>query len=159
MKKLNLVYPDQSEIKYKVSKFPDGQNNITIEKEIRLTRYNSRSNTDNLVSLDTIGGNIKAVIIKSRLNNWLDLELIVASVAALRELGVKELQKIKGYKNSFLVVTHGIFSAGFEELSQYFNGIYCTNSYKDITKEWERDGNGIAYFNNVKQLNIFYSKI
>ena len=45
---------------------------------------------------------------------------------------VKELQKIKGYKNSFLIVTHGIFSAGFEELSKYFDGIYCTNSYSDI---------------------------
>jgi ribose-phosphate pyrophosphokinase len=31
----------------------------------------------------------------------------------------------------YLVVTHGIFSAGFEELEKYFERIYTTNSYKD----------------------------
>lgn len=45
---------------------------------------------------------------------------------------VKELQKIKGYNKSYLIVTHGIFSKGFEELNNYFDGIYCTNSYSDI---------------------------
>lgn len=32
----------------------------------------------------------------------------------------------------YLVVTHGIFSAGFGELSQNFEHIYTTNSYRDI---------------------------
>ena len=32
----------------------------------------------------------------------------------------------------YLVVTHGIFSAGFEQLNQYFEGIYTTNSYVDV---------------------------
>lgn len=44
----------------------------------------------------------------------------------------------------YLVVTHGIFSAGFEDLSRYFQGIYCTNSYSDISDT-----------SIVKQLNIF----
>jgi len=35
----------------------------------------------------------------------------------------------------YLIVTHGIFSAGFETLTQYFNGIFCTNSVKDITDD------------------------
>lgn len=43
---------------------------------------------------------------------------------------------IKGYYDFkgriFLIVTHGIFSAGYSELAKYFNGIYCTNSYKDV---------------------------
>jgi ribose-phosphate pyrophosphokinase len=43
-----------------------------------------------------------------------------------------------------LVVTHGIFSAGFELLEQYFDGIFTTNSIKDIS-ETEK----------VKQLNVF----
>lgn len=65
---------------------------------------------------------------------------------------VKELQKIKGYKNSFLIVTHGIFSQGFNELYKYFDGIYCTNSYQDITFPWNMKG----YLNrNSKQLNVF----
>lgn len=48
----------------------------------------------------------------------------------------------------YLIVTHGIFSNGFEELSKYFSGIYCTNSYSDI---W--DGNDAGKL--VKQCNIF----
>ena len=35
----------------------------------------------------------------------------------------------------YLVVTHGIFSAGFNELSKYFEKIYTTNSVKDIKEE------------------------
>ena len=54
---------------------------------------------------------------------------------------VKEIQKTIDYYKStldypmpkcYLIVTHGIFSAGFKELSQYFDGIYCTNSYSSI---------------------------
>jgi ribose-phosphate pyrophosphokinase len=43
----------------------------------------------------------------------------------------------------YLVVTHGIFSAGFEELEKYFERIYTTNSYKDITERI------------VKRFNVF----
>ena len=63
---------------------------------------------------------------------------------------VKELQKIKGYKNSYLIVTHGIFSRGFNELLNYFDGIYCTNSFRDIPS-LQKDGHPT----NIKQLNVF----
>ena len=44
---------------------------------------------------------------------------------------VKKLQV--GYEADFyLIVSHGIFSKDFEELSQYFKGIFCTNSIKEI---------------------------
>ena len=43
----------------------------------------------------------------------------------------------------YLVVTHGIFSAGFLELRNWIDGIYCTNSVKNVDNEL------------VKQLNIF----
>lgn len=47
---------------------------------------------------------------------------------------------------------NGIFSKGFEELSKYFDGIYCTNSYRDITFPHSIKG----YLNrNSQQLNIF----
>ncbi len=53
------------------------------------------------------------------------------------------------YGKIYLIVTHGIFSKGFETLSEYFNGIYCTNSYKDIKP-------GDDYNSDlVKQLNVF----
>jgi ribose-phosphate pyrophosphokinase len=35
----------------------------------------------------------------------------------------------------YLIVTHGIFSAGFELLTQYFNGIYCTNSVREVADD------------------------
>lgn len=39
-------------------------------------------------------------------------------------------EKLKNFeaKRMFLVVTHGIFSKGYLELSKYFNGIFTTNS-------------------------------
>lgn len=64
-------------------------------------------------------------------------------------------KKIQSYKNKrntgkiYLIVTHGIFSKGFKELNKYFDGIYCTNSYKDIC-DIEYDEK-----TNVKQLNVF----
>jgi len=64
-----------------------------------------------------------------------------------------ELAKaIKGSRPSakvYLVVTHGIFSAGFVELNKLFSGIYCTNSYRDVAD----DEYGII--TNTKQLNLF----
>ena len=46
----------------------------------------------------------------------------------------------------YLVVTHGIFSAGFKELSQYFEGIYTTNSYRDVAdNEYEEKTNATAF--------------
>lgn len=50
-----------------------------------------------------------------------------------------ELAKaIKGSRPTakvYLVVTHGIFSAGFDDLSKLFEGIYCTNSYREIADD------------------------
>jgi ribose-phosphate pyrophosphokinase len=49
----------------------------------------------------------------------------------------------------YLVVTHGIFSAGFVELNKYFKGIFCTDSYRDVADdEYETK-------TNVKTLKVF----
>jgi ribose-phosphate pyrophosphokinase len=49
----------------------------------------------------------------------------------------------------YLVVTHGIFSAGFKTLNEYIDGTFCTNSYRDVADdEYEEK-------TNVKQLNVF----
>ena len=49
----------------------------------------------------------------------------------------------------YLVVTHGIFSAGFKVLSEYIDGTFCTNSYRDVADdEYEEK-------TNVKQINVF----
>ncbi len=55
--------------------------------------------------------------------------------------------KILGCGKAYLIVTHGIFSQGFSELSEYFEEIYCTNSIADFVGEKEKPW--------IKQLNIF----
>jgi ribose-phosphate pyrophosphokinase len=300
MSVLNLARHDDSEVFFKISKFPDGQQNITIEK------------------LNFYSKNQEKVLIFSRLNNWMDLELICASVASLRALNVKVIDlycpyilgarsdrkfeeggnnyikdvlapvlnslkldsiscmdphsdvleaclnnfkyqtnlslvsfaikdrvkhdakydenlnklvivspdsgankkifkladrlnfksdiitcsksrdtegklshldvpiKLEHYDKDlfiiddicdggrtfvniaskiksdpefkgriFLIVTHGIFSAGFDELSKYFDGIYCTNSYKDIKPPLNYTENHQYIVDKVKQLNVF----
>jgi ribose-phosphate pyrophosphokinase len=48
----------------------------------------------------------------------------------------------------YLCVTHGIFSAGFEDLNKHFQGIFCTNSYSDMeTLDYQ--------FYKLHQLNVF----
>lgn len=76
MKQLNLVDESKSDIKYKISQFPDGQQQVTI--------------------LDYYVGD---VIIKSRLNDFSDLELICCAVASLKQL---EVSKIHLYVPYFL---------------------------------------------------------
>lgn len=69
---LDLTGTDlESTIQYKVSKFPDGQQTIDI--------------TDVYITSPKVE-------IKSRLNNFRDLELIVCATQALRNLGVKDIE-------------------------------------------------------------------
>ena len=58
------------------------------------------------------------------------------------------------YGKIFLIITHGIFSAGFEELGEHFDGIYCTNSIKDITEELVGTSKSMKPI-KLKQLNVF----
>ena len=57
---------------------------------------------------------------------------------------IKEEKRFVG--KIYLIVTHGIFSRGFDELSKYFDRIYTTNSINDITESPN---------NFIKQINIF----
>lgn len=57
------------------------------------------------------------------------------------------------YGKIYLIVTHGIFSKGFNELAQYFDGIYCTNSYSELSSDWKYTDSGVGNF--IKQLNVF----
>jgi ribose-phosphate pyrophosphokinase len=89
MKTLDLTNLENSDIKYKVSKFPDGQQAITLDLENTVFESGEQ-----------------AVTIKSRLNSFLDLELIICANQALIELGVKhhtlKLKEIALYVPYFL---------------------------------------------------------
>lgn len=84
MLNLNLVYPKNSNISFKVSSFPDGQQDVTI-----LSSVNSDIPINNGISLNEIKKH--DVKILSRFNSFKDLELIIASTKALRRLGVKTI--------------------------------------------------------------------
>ena len=79
MIKLNLVDLEKSDIKYKISKFPDGQQTVD------LTEWKDLDYTD-------------PVKITSRLNSFKDLELIICAVGAIRN--------IKPHKKIFLNVPY-----------------------------------------------------
>jgi ribose-phosphate pyrophosphokinase len=53
----------------------------------------------------------------------------------------------------YLVVTHGIFSAGYAQLGEYFETIYTTNSVKDVGETEYHALENIP--TKVKQLNVF----
>lgn len=46
-----------------------------------------------------------------------------------------KVAKRRGAGKVFLVVTHGIFSKGMIEISNYIDGIYCTSSFSDMIGE------------------------
>jgi len=84
MKTLNLTNKDASNIKYRKDKFPDGQQNLTLTKVGVLG-----------VPIATLKNGV--VEIQSRLNNFLDLELIICATKSLRNLGVKEIHLCTPY--------------------------------------------------------------
>lgn len=58
----------------------------------------------------------------------------------------KAIREQRADAKIYLVVTHGIFSAGFAELSRNFEHIYTTNSYRDIAdNEYEEKTNTTAF--------------
>ncbi len=64
---------------------------------------------------------------------------------------IKEITEIPIY----LIVTHGIFSAGFEKLSDELAGIFCTNSIKDIDPELVKVQSKNGNVDFVKQISVF----
>jgi ribose-phosphate pyrophosphokinase len=74
---LNLTDNEKSDIKFQISKFPDGQQSVTI------------TDCRHVLDISQIAGH--PVTIKSRLNSFKDLELIICTTQALRELRIKEI--------------------------------------------------------------------
>lgn len=64
---------------------------------------------------------------------------------------IRENEKYEG--KIYLIVTHGVFSNWFDSLVEYVDGIYCTNSVKDIEPATVTTLIGGQPY--VKQLNVF----
>lgn len=113
MKTLNLTDLEKSDIKYEISKFPDGQQQVKIDKNSMMDHYHTiKSNIDPHVQ------------IKARLNNFKDLELICCAVASLKQILID--QKIKSWS---LYVPYFLGSRSdrkFEEGSNnYLKDVIC----------------------------------
>ena len=161
MKTLNLVDLDKSNIKYKISKFPDGQQNIKIiDYKPKINGYFDNGQLARLPNYD------KCVQIKSRLNNWLDLELIVCTVASLRELDVEEIhlytpyimgarsdRKFEEGGNNYLkdVICPVINSLNFKS-------VFCMDPHSDVLeaciKEFKKQSNSdLVRFSIISMYN------
>lgn len=80
MKTLNLTSLEASDIKFEVSNFPDGQ------QDIKITGYAVKTVTEWVKDLVD-----QPVEIRSRFNSFRDLELILCATKALNRLGVEEI--------------------------------------------------------------------
>jgi ribose-phosphate pyrophosphokinase len=80
-KTLNLAYPEKSQINFAINRFPDGQQSVTLIVDMA-----------HLAAVHAGG-----VIIKSRLNTFKDLELIVCATAALRNTGIQNIHLYTPY--------------------------------------------------------------
>lgn len=133
MRILNLTDLENSEIRYKISKFPDGQQQLQIEGR---------------------PSEINQILIKSRLNNFKDLELICCAVASLREL---KIEKIHLYTPYFLGSRS---DRKFEEGSNnYLKSVICpiinSLNFKSVTVMDPHSDVLEACLNNFKKLNNF----
>ena len=129
-----LVSPDAGAYK----KIFDVAKEFRIEKIITATKVR-----------DIRSGNIIRTEIPT-LNQHDDLKYVIIDDICDGGRTFIELAKaIKGSRPTakvYLVVTHGIFSAGFEQLNQYFEGIYTTNSYRDVAdNEYEQKTNTTSF--------------
>jgi ribose-phosphate pyrophosphokinase len=83
MKLLSLSNPEKSDIQFKVSKFPDGQQSVSIE-------------TDSLVA-NGMYLTDDHIVIESRFNSFRDLELIISANQAIREMGIPNVDLVVPY--------------------------------------------------------------
>lgn len=88
---LDLTNLDDSQIKYKISEFPDGQQNIVLEDTYPFWGGFNYANRN----LSESAG--MHVVIKSRLNNWRHLELISCAVACLKGFDITNIHLYTPY--------------------------------------------------------------
>jgi phosphoribosylpyrophosphate synthetase len=105
MTTLNLASRENSSVEYHIFKFPDGQQAIALSEDLGFSKDDS-------------------VTIISRLNSFLDLELIISANQALKDCGAKEIHLFVPYflgarsDRKFTKITIG------ENLRTYFSPNY-----------------------------------
>jgi ribose-phosphate pyrophosphokinase len=94
----------------------------------------------NLITASKVRNIVTSQIIKTELPDadWDGIEhaIIIDDICDGARTFIELAKVIKEKKPKvklYLIVTHGIFSAGFDELEKYFECVFTTNSVKDIT--------------------------
>jgi ribose-phosphate pyrophosphokinase len=140
--RIALVSPDAGAFK----KIYDVATHFGIEKIITATKVRDMK-TGNILYTDVPGidqhNKIKYVIVDD----------ICDGGRTFIEIA-KTIHNVRPTAEIYLVVTHGIFSAGYGELNKYFSGIFTTNSVKDIGN-MEANINGNVYSTGITQLNVY----
>lgn len=131
---LNLAYPERSDIKFKVTKFPDGQQNIVVD-------------------LSTI--NSDTCVIASRFCSFIDYELMVLAGYAIMD----KVEKIKYYIPYMLGARSdrqfeegGVVYTDFIETMLYaLAGESCTaldiHNPKAFTTNWVKNQSPVEFIN------------
>lgn len=129
---LNLADPQSSDIQFKVSKFPDGQQNVEILPNGAKYSF--------------------GVTIKSRMNDFKDLELIICATACLRELGVRH---IKLFVGCFLGQRSDrkFIEGGNNYLKQVICPIINAQNYSEVKVHTPHSDVLEACLNNFKYVN------
>lgn len=142
---IKLISPDAGSYKW--------VNTISREHDIELIQcYKERNLQDGSIIDTKFTGNIGG-------KNCIILDDLIDGGRSFINIALK--LKKSGARTIWLAITHGIFSAGFQELEKYFDGIYCTNSYSDL-EAWQDIMGKIITCNHIKgadfikQLNVFY---
>lgn len=134
---LNLVYPEKSDIKFTVSKFPDGQQSLTIlTSSLPFRTYKK-------------GDEVK---ISSRLNSFKDLELILCATSALKNL---EVENIHLYVPYFLGARSDrkFSEGGINYLKDVICPIINSQNYKSVTVIDPHSDVLEACLNNYKKID------
>ena len=123
-----------------------------IAKEFNITNVTTASKVRNLETGEIVRTELPGMILKD-IEHILIIDDICDGGRTFIELAnvIREHTHIPIY----LIVTHGIFSAGFEKLSDSLEGIFCTNSYSDVDSELVKIQSRQGSSDFVKQLKVF----
>jgi len=121
-----------------------------VAKEFNITNVTTASKVRDIVS-----GNIVKTQLPKLFLSDIEQIIIIDDICDGGRTFIELAKVIKEQTNIpiYLIVTHGIFSAGLYELSKHIDGIFCTNSISDINVEPNSDYTVKEGY--VKQLNVF----
>jgi ribose-phosphate pyrophosphokinase len=96
---------------------------------------------------DIVSGNIVRIAVPGMSLSDIEHIIIIDDICDGGRTFIELAKVIKEQTNIpiYLIVTHGIFSAGLDQLTEYIDGIFSTNSVKDLT----------TLSGYLKQLNVF----